>query len=76
MAAGLDYVVDFCKNFKFEAEDLSYLREMKQKDGSPVFESGFLDYLKGLKFTCDIDAVEEGTVVFPNAPLIRVKGKF
>ncbi|MBS4073195.1 MAG: nicotinate phosphoribosyltransferase, partial [Algoriphagus sp.] len=74
LAAGLDYVVDFCKNFKFEAEDLSYLREMKQKDGSPVFESGFLDYLKGLKFTCDIDAVEEGTVVFPNAPLIRVKG--
>ena len=74
LAAGLDYVVDFCKNFKFEAEDLTYLREMKQKDGSPVFESGFLDYLKEMKFTCDIDAVEEGTVVFPNAPLIRVKG--
>lgn len=74
LAAGLDYVVDFCRNFKFDSEDLSYLSEMKQKDGSPVFESGFLDYLKGLKFTCDIDAVEEGTVVFPNAPLIRVKG--
>lgn len=74
LAAGLDYVVDFCRNFKFDAEDLTYLREMKQKDGSPVFESGFLDYLKEMKFTCDIDAVEEGTVVFPNAPLIRVKG--
>ncbi len=74
LAAGLDYVVDFCRNFKFDAADLTYLREMKQKDGSPVFESGFLDYLKGMKFTCDIDAVEEGTVVFPNAPLIRVKG--
>ena len=74
LAAGLDYVVDFCKNFKFDAEDLTYLREMTQKDGSPVFESGFLDYLKALKFTCDIDAVEEGTVVFPNTPLIRVKG--
>jgi nicotinate phosphoribosyltransferase len=74
LAAGLDYVVDFCRNFKFESEDLSYLREMKQKDGSPVFESGFLDYLKEMKFSCDIDAVEEGTVVFPNAPLIRVKG--
>ena len=74
LAAGLDYVVDFCRNFKFDSEDLSYPSEMKQKDGSPVFESGFLDYLKGLKFTCDIDAVEEGTVVFPNAPLIRVKG--
>jgi nicotinate phosphoribosyltransferase len=74
IAAGLDYVVDFCRNFKFESEDLSYLREMKQKDGSAVFESGFLDYLKEMKFSCDIDAVEEGTVVFPNAPLIRVKG--
>ncbi|MCU0399529.1 MAG: nicotinate phosphoribosyltransferase [Algoriphagus sp.] len=74
LAAGLDYVVDFCKNFKFEAEDLTYLREMKQKDGSPVFESGFLDYLSIMQFTCDIEAVEEGTVVFPNTPLIRVKG--
>lgn len=74
LAAGLDYVVDFCRNFKFDAEDLTYLREMKQKDGSPIFESGFLDYLKGMHFTCDIEAVEEGTVVFPNTPLIRVRG--
>ncbi len=74
LAAGLDYVIDFCSNFKFEKEDLKYLEDMKNKDGSPVFESAFLDYLKNLKFTCDIDAVEEGTVVFPNAPLVRVRG--
>ncbi|PZV81553.1 nicotinate phosphoribosyltransferase [Algoriphagus aquaeductus] len=74
LAAGLDYVIDFCRNFKFDAEDLRYLQEMKRKDGAPVFESAFLEYLQNMKFTCDIDAVEEGTVVFPNMPLIRVKG--
>lgn len=74
VAAGLDYVIDFCRNFKFEKADLEYLGDMKNKDGSPVFESAFLEYLQKLEFTCDIDAVEEGTVVFPNAPLVRVRG--
>ncbi len=74
MAAGLDYVVDYCKNFKFEKADLNYLGEMTSKDGAPLFEQGFLDYLENLKFSCDIDAVEEGTVVFPNSPMVRVKG--
>lgn len=74
LAAGLDYVVDFCNNFKFEKADLEYLQVMKNKDGSPAFEPAFLDYLQVLKFTCDVDAVEEGTVVFPNSPLIRVRG--
>lgn len=74
LAAGLDYVVDFCSNFKFESGDLEYLGSMRNADESPVFEPAFMEYLKDLKFTCDIDAVEEGTVVFPNAPMIRVKG--
>lgn len=74
LAAGLDYVIDFCKNFRFGAADLDYLRQMKQADDSPMFAPEFLSYLKELRFTCDLDAVEEGTVVFPNAPLLRVKG--
>ncbi len=74
IAAGLDYVVDYCKNFQFSEEDLSYLATMKGKDGELLFEKGFLDYLRDMEFTCDIDAVEEGTVVFPNTPLVRVKG--
>ena len=65
IAAGLDYIVDYCKNFQFSEEDLSYLATMKGKDGELLFESGFLDYLRKMKFSCDIDAVEEGTVVFP-----------
>jgi hypothetical protein len=72
LAAGLDYVVDYCKNLRFESGELEYLRKMKQKDGSAMFEAAFLNYLKDLRFTCDIDAVEEGTVVFPNAPMVQV----
>jgi nicotinate phosphoribosyltransferase len=74
LAAGLDYAIDFCNNLKFERTDLQYLEVMKNKDGSPVFEAEFLDYLQKLEFSCDIDAVEEGTVVFPNSPLVRVRG--
>jgi nicotinate phosphoribosyltransferase len=62
LAAGLDYVVDYCKNLRFESGELEYLRKMKQKDGSAMFEASFLKYLKELRFTCDIDAVEEGMV--------------
>jgi nicotinate phosphoribosyltransferase len=39
-----------------------------------LFDSGFLDYLRELQLTCDIDAIPEGTLVFPNEPLIRVCG--
>jgi len=74
LAAGLDYVIDYCSNFKFEKVDITFLADMKSKDGSPVFEEDFLKYLAAMKFTCDIDAVEEGTIVFPNSPLVRVKG--
>ena len=74
IAAGLDYVIDFCSNFFFDEEDLDYLRSMKNKDGSPVFEEAFLDYLKNMEFSCSIEAVEEGEVVFPNIPLLKVKG--
>ena len=74
IAAGLDYVIDFCSNFFFDEEDLDYLRGMKNKDGSPVFEEAFLQYLKNMEFACSIEAVEEGEVVFPNIPLLKVKG--
>lgn len=74
VAAGLEYVVDYCRNFRFEKQDIDYLAGMKAPDGSPQFEKGFLDYLSEMRFSCDIEAVEEGTIVFPNAPMLRVKG--
>jgi nicotinate phosphoribosyltransferase len=74
VAAGLDYVIDYLDNFRFDASDLEYLGSLTGADGKPLFERGFLDHLRDLQFACDIDAVPEGTVVFPHEPLVRVSG--
>jgi nicotinate phosphoribosyltransferase len=74
LAAGLDYVIDFCRNFRFDKDDLEYLAEMKNSDGTPTFESAFIEYLEHMEFKCDLEAVEEGTVIFPHTPMVKVKG--
>jgi nicotinate phosphoribosyltransferase len=74
IAAGLDYIIDFCRNFKFGEDDLQYLGGMKNADGSATFESDFLDYLEKMEFSCDVEAVEEGTVIFPHLPIVKVRG--
>src|SRR5690606_17112022 len=66
--------IDYCQNFSFKEEDLVFIRGLKNTDGSAMFEEDFIHYLERLSFTCDIDAVEEGEVVFPHMPLLRVKG--
>lgn len=72
--AGLEYVIDFINNFRFTDEDVSYLSTVPGNDGVPLFEEEFLDYLRDLEFSCDIDAIPEGKAVFPHEPLIRVQG--
>jgi len=74
VACGLAYVIDFLKNFKFLSKDLAYLKSLKGNDGKPIFEKKFLKHLERLKFECDVDAIPEGTVVFPHEPLLRVQG--
>jgi nicotinate phosphoribosyltransferase len=74
VAAGLGYVVDYLESLRFDAGDLAYLRTLTGNDGRPLFDEGFIEYLRDLRFSCDIDAIPEGTVVFPNEPLIRVSG--
>ncbi len=74
IAAGLENVVHFLENFRFTDSDLNYLSTLKSADGSPLFSSDFFDYLAGMKFSCQVDAVPEGTVVFPYEPLLRVQG--
>jgi nicotinate phosphoribosyltransferase len=74
VAAGLEYVVDYLNSLRFDEGDLAYLRTLVGNDGRPLFDGAFVDYLRDLRFTCDIDAVAEGTVVFPNEPLLRVSG--
>lgn len=74
IAAGLQSVLEYLKEFRYTSQDLSYLSSLKAADGTPLFESAFLDYLSSLKFCCDIDAVPEGTAVLALEPLIRVQG--
>lgn len=74
VAAGLESVIRYLEAFRFQESDLEYLASLKGRDGAPFFSSDFFAYLRLLRFTCDIDAVPEGTVVFPQEPLIRVKG--
>lgn len=74
VAAGLQPVVDYLRDFRFEEDDLQYLATLTGNDDQPLFESEFLEYLSQLKLQCDIDAAPEGSVVFPHEPLVRVKG--
>ncbi|NLI77677.1 MAG: nicotinate phosphoribosyltransferase [Candidatus Riflebacteria bacterium] len=74
VAAGLSYVLDFVRNFRFVEADTAFLATLKGNDGQPLFDAGFLDYLGKMAFSCDIDAIPEGTVVFPHEPLLRVQG--
>lgn len=74
VAAGLELVVDYLRGLRFDADDLAYLATIPGNDGSPIFRREYLDYLSRFEFSCDVDAVPEGTVMFPFAPVIRVKG--
>lgn len=71
---GLQQVVEYLKNLRFDHEDLDYLSTLANRDGSPLFEKAFLEYLRDLEFELDVDSVPEGTIVFGHEPLIRVRG--
>ncbi len=74
LACGLAQVVDFLQRFGFDDEDVAYLETLRGNDSQALFDRGFLDFLNGLRFSCDVDVVPEGTVVFPLEPLLRIRG--
>ena len=66
IAAGLEQVIEYIKNLHFSEEDITYLA------GLGIFEKDFLDYLRDFRFTGDIYAIPEGTVMFPREPMVKV----
>ena len=67
IAAGLEQVVQYIQDLHFSEEDIAYLRSRQ------MFSEEFLEYLRNFKFTGDIWAIPEGTVVFPQEPIITVR---
>lgn len=74
IACGLEQVMDYLNDIRYDVDDIRYLANIKDRDGKALFGESFLNYLQRFKFECDVDAVPEGTVVFPHTPLIRIKG--
>ena len=65
--AGIESVVSYINDIHFAEEDIAYLRSLN------LFDESFLTYLKTFRFTGDLYAMPEGTVVFPHEPLVRVR---
>jgi nicotinate phosphoribosyltransferase len=74
VACGLARVLDLLADFRFGQEDLDYLGRQTGNDGRALFDPAFLHELSVLRLACDVDALPEGTVVFPYEPLVRVRG--
>lgn len=66
--AGLEQLIEYMNNLRFSDDDIKYLESLK------LFSPEFIDYLRGFKFTCDVWAMPEGTVIFPHEPIVTVRG--
>ena len=66
--AGLEQLIEYMNNLKFTEDDIEYLTSLN------LFRPEFIDYLRDFKFTCDVWAVPEGTVIFPHEPIVTVRG--
>lgn len=67
ITGGLDNIIEYLTNFKFDEEDINYLRNLG------TFSEDFLTYLRDIRFTGDLFAMEDGTPAFPNEPVITVR---
>ena len=74
VAAGLEPALAFVAGYRFRDDELAYLSELRAEDETPMFSADFLDYLRNLRLSVDVEAVPEGTLMFGQEPLVRVEG--
>ena len=74
VSAGQETLLEYLSGYRFEKKALDYLATQRTASGKPMFEEAFLRYLEQLKLTCEIIAVAEGSVVFTQAPILRISG--
>lgn len=66
--AGIEQLIEYMNNLEFDESDIAYLKGLK------LFSEDFVEYLRTFKFTCDVWAMPEGTVIFPHEPIVTVRG--
>ncbi len=71
--AGVQTAIEFIQNFSFDLTDVEYLATLKTSDNERLFEDKFLEYLLNFKFSGNLYAVEEGNLIFPYVPMLRVE---
>ena len=74
IACGMDQLAELIDGFSFSAEDVEYLGSLDAPGGGRLFKPAFLEYLRTFSLRVDVDAVVEGSVVFPHEPIVRVMG--
>ena len=74
VAGGLEQAAELIEKAHFTQDDLDYLSTLHGNDGKPLFEDAFLSYLLQCQNNIDLDAIPEGSVVFPHEPLLRLRG--
>ncbi|MBI2376100.1 MAG: nicotinate phosphoribosyltransferase [Deltaproteobacteria bacterium] len=74
VACGTERAAEYVAMLSFDGEDLEYLATVRGVDGGRLFPDAFLDYLEEASPALDVDAIKEGTPVFPQEPLVRVRG--
>ncbi|SHH78721.1 nicotinate phosphoribosyltransferase [Sporanaerobacter acetigenes] len=66
--AGVEQLIEYLKNLRFDEDDIEYFKS------KGIFSEDFLEYLKNFKFECDVWAIPEGTPIFPQEPIVTVRG--
>src|SRR6185436_16604982 len=74
IAAGIAPALAYLRGLAFTDDDIAYLASLVDGRRAPLFPPGFLDYLRGFRFACTVDATPEGSVVFAHEPIVRVSG--
>ncbi len=74
ISCGLAEVIDYLKQLRFTVNEIQYLAGLKGGDGKALFDESYLNYLQRWEFSCDVDGIPEGTLVFPNEPILRIRG--
>ena len=74
IAGGIAPAIEYLRRLSFTSDDVAYLATIPDASGKPLFPAGYLECLRDMKFSCSVDAVPEGSLVFAHEPIIRVSG--